>query len=301
MRLHEGEAEIGLPLVRRLLAEQAPTLAGLPLRQLDLGGTVNEVFRLGDELIVRLPRLDDGVAALAKELAWLPRLAPRLPMAIPVPEFAGAPDAGYAHPWAIYRWLDGEPYTPAADDLEAAAALAGFVRALRSVNPAGAPPAGRRPLRELDAQTREAIAACHEFDREAVTRIWDRLVDGAPWTGERTWMHSDLLPGNLLARDGRIGAVIDWGSAGAGDPAHDVTPAWTVLRGRTRGAYRAALGVDDDEWERARGIALHQAVLAIPYYRVSNPVFAAVCRATLGEILADEAAQAPPRSASSFS
>jgi aminoglycoside phosphotransferase (APT) family kinase protein len=287
MRLHEGEADIRLPLVRRLVEAQAPRYAGLPLRALDAGGTVNQVFELGDELLVRLPRLADGVDALEKELAWLPRLAPLLPLAVPEPVFAGLPDDRFPHPWAVYRRIDGAPYEPTDDDRGGALAIAGFVAALRAVDPAGAPSAGRRPLRELDAMTREAIAASHEVDQDAALEAWLRAIASEPWRGEPVWMHADLLPANLLAFGSRIAGVIDWGSAGVGDPAHDVTPAWTVLRGPARHDFRAALDVDDETWERARGIALHQALLAIPYYRETNPVFAATCRATLSEILAD--------------
>jgi aminoglycoside phosphotransferase (APT) family kinase protein len=193
----------------------------------------------------------------------------------------------------VLRWIEGEPYAADAvtDEAAAARALAGFVTAMRRIEAGGAPVAGRRPLRELDDQTRAAIAAVPDLlDVAATTAAWDRALDAPVWAGAPVWIHGDLLPPNLLVRDGRLVAVIDFGGVGGGDPATDLIAAWSVFGPVGRRAYREALGVDDGTWERARGIALHQAALIVPYYRETNPGFTAVGLRTIGRVLADLAA-----------
>jgi len=226
------------------------------------------------------------------ELRWLPWLAPRLSLQVPEPVAVGHPASGYPFPWAIYRWLDGQPYADELidDERQAAADLASFVAELRSIDPiAGAPRAGRRPLRELDAATRAAIRALpNVIDRDAATAAWERALQAPAWHAAPVWVHTDLLRSNLLAAGGRLSAVIDFGAAGIGDAAADVIAAWSVFGRAGRETFRAALGVDDGTWHRARGFALHQAVLIIPYYAETNPVFAAAAKRTVEEILAGE-------------
>jgi aminoglycoside phosphotransferase (APT) family kinase protein len=275
MGVHAGEVEIDAALVQRLLA-QWPGARG-PVRRVRSVGTVNAIYRLPGDLCVRLPRLERHVADLERELAWLPRLAARVALPIPEPVFAGEPDAGYPFPWAIYRWIEGEPYTAVDDETAAARTLAAFVRELRALAVDGAPPAGRAPLAELDAVTRPLL-------RGAALAAWERALQAPAWDGRRTWIHADLLRPNVLVRDGALAAVIDFGTAGAGDPAHDLIPAWAVFGPAGRAAYREALDVDEGTWERGRGIALHQAALIIPYYRASNPAFTALAERTVAEI-----------------
>ncbi|GEO32563.1 aminoglycoside phosphotransferase [Cellulomonas aerilata] len=278
--------------VRRLLAAQQPALASLPVRPVRSLGTVNAVFRLGDDLCVRVPRVPDWAESLDREWRWLPLLGPHLPLAIPEPVAWGTPDDTFPLPWAVLRWIDGETYADdvVADEAAAARALAGFVTALRRIDPTGAPVAGRRPLRELDAQTRAAIASVPDLlDARAAIAAWDRALDAPPWTGAPVWIHGDLLRPNLLVRDGRLVAVIDFGGVGGGDPATDLLAAWAVLGLRGRQVLRQALEADDGTWERARGIALHQAALIVPYYRDTNPAFAALAVRTVERVLADVA------------
>lgn len=290
-KLHDGQADIDDALVSRLLADQFPQLARLPLRRADSTGTVNAIYRLGPALCVRLPLVAHWAADLQKEWTWLPRLAPRLSLQVPEPVALGRPAAGYPFPWAIYRWLDGEPY---ADDLvpderRAAADLARFVGELRAITrTADAPPGGRRPLRELDEQTRATIrASAHLIDADAALAAWELALTSPAWTGPPVWIHADLLRPNLLAAGGRLHAVIDFGSAGVGDPAGDVIAAWSVFGPAGRAVYRDALGVDDGTWLRALGIALHQAAGIVPYYERTNPRFAADAQRTISEILTD--------------
>jgi aminoglycoside phosphotransferase (APT) family kinase protein len=285
MKMHDGEVDIDAELVRRLVAAQFPWLTNLPIRELQATGTVNAIYRLGDHLYARLPRVQDWAQDLDKEWQWLPRLAPHLSLQTPEPVAHGHPESSYPFAWAIYRWIDGQPYADALvdDEREAARELAQFVVELRRIDPVGAPRGGRRPLRELDAVTRAAIQSARDaIDSEAATAAWERALQAPAWNGTAVWIHTDLL-----VRDGRLCALIDFGGAGVGDPAADVIAAWSVFGHTGRGVFRDTLDVDDGTWDRARGFALHQAALIIPYYRETNPGFVAPAKRTVGEILAD--------------
>ena len=288
--MHDGEPDIDAGLVRRLVAAQFPGLAGLPVRPVRSTGTVNAIFRLGDHHYARLPRLPRYARALDRECRWLPELAPRLSLRVPEPVGLGHPADGYPLSWAVYRWIDGQPYADelVGDERQAAGDLARFVAELRLIDPAGAPRTGRRPLRELDEGTRAAIAAAGDaIDRDATVAAWDHALTAPAWDGTPVWIHTDLLRPNLLVSGGRLGAVIDFGGVGAGDPAADVIAAWSVFGAAGRMTFRAALGVDDGTWDRARGYALHQAALIIPYYAETNPGFAALAKRTVEQVLAD--------------
>jgi aminoglycoside phosphotransferase (APT) family kinase protein len=291
MKMHDGEAGIDAGLVRRLVAVQFPRLAGLPVSAVRPAGTVNAIYRIGGGLCARLPRLQRYAGDLVDELRWLPWLAPRLPLRVPEPVAVGRPASGYPFPWAIYRWIEGQPYADelVGDERQAARDLARFVAELRRIDPpAGAPRAGRRPLRELDDATREAIdSSRHAIDRDAATAAWEHALAAPVWEGSPVWIHTDLLRPNLLVDGGRLCAVIDFGGAGLGDPAADVIAAWSVFGPAGREAFRAALDVDDGTWNRARGFALHQAVMIIPYYPATNPGFVTLAERTVGEVLAD--------------
>jgi aminoglycoside phosphotransferase (APT) family kinase protein len=290
MKMHDGEVDIDAELVRRLVAAQFPWLTNLPIRELQATGTVNAIYRLGDHLYARLPRVQDWAQDLDKEWQWLPRLAPHLSLQTPEPVAHGHPESSYPFAWAIYRWIDGQPYADALvdDEREAARELAQFVVELRRIDPVGAPRGGRRPLRELDAVTRAAIQSARDaIDSEAATAAWERALQAPAWNGTAVWIHTDLLRSNVLVRDGRLCALIDFGGAGVGDPAADVIAAWSVFGHTGRGVFRDTLDVDDGTWDRARGFALHQAALIIPYYRETNPGFVAPAKRTVGEILAD--------------
>lgn len=290
MMMHDDEVSIDSQLVSRLLADQFPEAARLSIREVRSTGTVNAVYRIGDHLAARLPRVERWAGDLVRELRWLPELSSHLTVAIPRPVFAGAATDYYGMPWAVYEWLAGTPYADDTIDDEgnAALALAGFVSELRQASPAGAPAAGRRPLRELDAGTRDAIRASGSMiDSPAAMRVWDVAVDSPEWEGTPVWIHTDLLRPNLLAHAGRLSAVIDWGGAGVGDPAADVIAAWSVFGASGRRVFRTELGVDDAIWNRARGYALHQAAAIIPYYRVTNPAFVTMATRTIREILSE--------------
>jgi aminoglycoside phosphotransferase (APT) family kinase protein len=290
-KLHPGQVDIDEGLVRRLLAAQFPAWAGLPLVPVASTGTVNALYRLGNELVVRLPLVERWAAGVVNELAWLPRLAPSLPLAVPEAVAAGEPGEGYPFRWAVFRWLDGETWSldRVADPCRAAEELAAFVQALRAVDPTGEPPprpaSHGGPLRDRDQGVRAALAAAEGMvDTAAIEAAWEAALQVPAWDGPPVWVHGDLLAGNVLVRDGRLHAVIDWGGAGVGDPAANALAAWSLFTGESRKVYRAALAVDADTWERGRGWALTR-IMNVPYYAETNPLFVEDAKRTLAEAL----------------
>jgi aminoglycoside phosphotransferase (APT) family kinase protein len=287
--MHADEVQTDEGLVRQLLATQLPDWASLPLERVPSSGTDNALYRLGDDKVVRLPRIDWAVAGLERELEWLPRLAPLLPVAIPVPLAAGAPGDGYPWPWAVYRWLDGE--NPRSGRVEAheslARELAELIRSFRRIDLAGPPTRRGVPLVQQDDAVRAALRALHgEIDVAAATSAWGVSLRAPDWAGPPIWLHGDLLPGNLLCRDGNLSGVLDFGLVGMGDPACDLIAAWAVLPFSAREIFREELYVDDATWARGRGWALSIALIALPYYKDTNPGFADVARHLIRETLA---------------
>jgi len=290
------DVDIDVSLARRLLAAQFPQWADLPVEPIDSAGTDNVIYRLGEDMAVRLPRLHRSVGEVEKEQRWLPRLAPLLPLAIPVPLAKGIPAEGYPWPWSVYQWLEGEPATVAriADPRRAATGLAQFVAALQRIDPAGGPRAGRQngfrglPLAVKDEETRAAIATLHStFDPAALTAAWGAALRAPAWHGPPVWIHGDIHAANLLVNRGRISAVIDFGQLGVGDPACDLTVAWTLLSGETRDVFRAVLPIDDATWARGRGWALAWGLIAFAYYQNTNRVLAGMSRHAIDEVLTD--------------
>ena len=267
--MHEDELEIDESLVRGLLAEQFPEWSALPLRRVEPAGTVNAIFRLGDKLSVRLARLDGSTEPGGKEIEWLPRLAPLLPVEIPVPVAQGRPGQGYPWFWEIYGWVEGETVpVEQIDAIDAARDLAALLLALQQVSPADAPPGRGIPLAERDKGIRYWLA---RYDGDPIVTVeWERALAAAAWDGPPVWHHGDLDARNWLIRDGRISGVIDWGSMGVGDPAVDVMVAWKLHSAEARNAFREALPTDEATWERARGWALSQAVAILAYYTPTN-------------------------------
>jgi len=267
--MHVDELDIDEGLVRRLLAAQFPQWADQPLGRVEPAGTDNAIFRLGDDLSVRLARRRGPARPGGKERDWLPRLAPLLPLDIPVAVAQGCPTSEYPWFWDIHTWVDGE--TAPVEDIDAIQAardLAAFVAALRDVDPAGAPPGRGIPLAERDAEFRHWLA---RFDGDpSVAAEWERALASSPWDGPPVWHHGDLDARNWLVRNGRIRGVIDWGAMGVGDPACDVMVAWKLHSSGARDAFREALPTDDATWERARGWVLSQAVAVLAYYTPEN-------------------------------
>jgi aminoglycoside phosphotransferase (APT) family kinase protein len=267
--MHIDELEIDEVLVRRLLASQFPEWADRPLNRVEPAGTVNAIFRLGDDLLLRLARRDGPTEPGGKEVDWLPALAPLLPLEIPVPVVQGRPTGDYPWFWDVYTWVDGATaFVEEIDTIQAARDLAAFIAALQQADPAGAPRGRGIPLAERDEEIQYWLA---RFDGDpAVTAEWERALAAPPWDGPPVWHHGDLDARNWLVRNGRISGVIDWGSMGVGDPACDVMVAWKLHSSAARDAFREALPTDAATWERARGWVLSQAVAALAYYTPEN-------------------------------
>ncbi|MFI8082893.1 aminoglycoside phosphotransferase family protein [Kitasatospora sp. NPDC086009] len=295
-QMHPGTYPTDVDLVRRLIAGQFPQWAGLAVERFPSGGTVNAMYRLGDDMVVRLPLTRGGAGDVLLERAWLPRLAPQLPRPVPEALGDGVPAEGFPWPWSVYRWLVGEnPEVEAlSEPVLLAEDLAGFVAAMRSITLPGAPQAHRGgPVASLDVETRAAIEELRGIPQEGVdcdaaTAVWEEALRTPAWDGPPVWLHADLMPGNLLVEAGRLTSVIDFGCLGTGDPACDLFPAWNLLPARAREVFREALGVDDATWIRGRGRTLSQALIALPYYRRTNPAMARnarhVIRTVLGEV-----------------
>lgn len=301
MRLHEDEIGIDLPLVRALVDRALPQLAGHPLRPLAASGSSNALFRLGDDLLIRLPRQPGGSATIAKEARWLPHVAPALTVEVPVTVAVGRPDLGYPEQWSVVRWIEGgtpdEPVGPG----ELARDLAGVVGALGRLavpDDAFTDPALRwyrgEPLAAMDDDLRHYLANCRtlpglDLDLDACLRVWDAAV-ALPGAGEAAparWLHGDLVGENLLLRDGRLAAVLDFGGLSVGEPTVDLVVGWDVLDPAGRALFRSLLGVDEVTWLRGRAWALALAVMTFPYYWHTMPGRCASRLAMARAVLAD--------------
>ncbi|BCB75646.1 aminoglycoside phosphotransferase family protein [Phytohabitans flavus] len=250
--------------VRRLVADQFPQFADLPVEPVADGGWDNWTFHLGPEMLVRLPSAAEYALAVDKEHRWLPALAARLPLPIPTPLAKGKAGAGYPYPWSIYPWLDGEPAAVdrIADPMRFALELAEFLAALQRVDTADGPQPGIHnwfrggTLRTYDEQVERALTKLDgHVDAELAREIWASALD-ARWDGVDRWFHGDVAEGNLLLKDGQLAAVIDFGTCGVGDPACDLAIAWTLVTADGRQAFRKRLSVDEATWARGRGWAL---------------------------------------------
>jgi aminoglycoside phosphotransferase (APT) family kinase protein len=291
--------DITVDVVSALLREQFPEWAELQVRSVEVDGNDNTSFRLGDDLVVRLPSHERYVLGVEKEHRWLPVLARELPLPIPEPVAKGRPSRGvFPRVWSIYRWLEGETAgaNPPTDRTAFAIDVATFLAALYRIDATGGPEAGEQsfwrgaPLIRYDDQTRKAIADLGEtIDARAATAVWDAALD-APYRGEPVWVHGDVAANNLLLRDGRLCAVIDFGTSAVGDPACDTVLAWTFLDGESRQAFREHLPVDHATWVRGRGWAIWKALITLAWNPHSNPAFTNECRQVLADVIAEHQA-----------
>lgn len=274
LRMTHTEIEVTAELVRELLREQHPDLADRPVR-LGARGWDNQLWRLGDDLAVRLPWATESAdALLLKEHAWVPVLAPRLPLPVPVPQRLGEPSERFPRPWIVTTWVPGEAAdrAPVTRGAEAADTLAAFLTALHQPAPEGVDTLGQGrggPLAGTSdwfgKQLAEATGMGLIPDPDAVRAIWADAAAAPRWTGPALWLHGDLHPANVLTADGTICGVIDFGVLFAGDPAVDLSAAWNLLpdgaADRFFGSYRPA--PDAATLRRARGWAVSQALVGI--------------------------------------
>ncbi len=281
--------------VRALLETQHPDLAGLPLIEV-ASGWDNFVFRLGEDLAVRLPRRAIAAPLIEREARWLPELAPRLPLAVPVPVRVGRPSNAFPWTWTVVRWLPGETASaaPPADAEATAVVLGRFLRALHRPAPLDAPHSTWRgtPLAERTASVHANLQQLDSrLDAPRIRAAWALLVERPPWNGPPLWLHGDLHPENLLVNDGRVTAVIDFGDLCCGDPATDLSVAWLLLPPTARATIRREARdtsdpIDDHTWARARGWAL---ALGLTYLGNAgdDPVLEALGQATIAAVLAE--------------
>jgi aminoglycoside phosphotransferase (APT) family kinase protein len=303
MRVHPSGAREMMPsvdkaaitpeLVARLIAAQFPQWAGLPVRRVEPGGWDNVTFRLGADASVRLPSGPSYALQVEKEHRWLPVLARQLPLPIPVPLGRGTPGCGFPWPWSVYGWLPGTPAmtAPVPDRAAFAAELAAFLTALYRIDPAGGPGPGEHnfyrggPLTVYDAETRQALRALDgEIDTARAAQVWERAL-AATWHGSPVWFHGDVADGNLLVDQGRLSAVIDFGTSGVGDPACDTVIAWTYFSGDSRRVFKSLLGADEATWARGRGWALWKAMIVLAGALKDDPQDAIATKGVIAEVL----------------
>ncbi len=290
--MHEGEVTISDVLVRRLVDQQFPSWASAALVRLPPSGTDNQLFRLGEDLLVRMPRIGWAAASVVWEYQWLPRLAAYLSTPIPAPVALGQPGEGYPWHWTVVAWIEGRTPTPDIFEPEQwAVSLGTFVRELRRAPGMDAPvkSEGRgAPLGSLDEWVRKWTnrVDATEVDPQAVLAVWRDALDAPTWDGEPAWFHGDLHDGNVLVRNGGLAAVIDWGSAGRGDPAVELNAMWGYVPASVSELYRATVGLDEAAYRRARGFALAPAISGWTYYRDTAPHLSALGLATVKALIA---------------
>ncbi|QLL62404.1 aminoglycoside phosphotransferase family protein [Sinorhizobium mexicanum] len=286
---------IDASLVSRLIAAQFSEWAHLPISPVRFGGWDNRTFHLGSHMTVRLPSAAPYALQVEKEQRWLPVLAPRLPLPIPVPLAQGRPGEGYPWPWSVYKWREGEiaTHAPVADLSAFATTLARFLVALREVDATDGPPPGQHnffrggPLTVYDGETRLALEALEgRIDTDAARAVWEAAL-AATWYGAPVWFHGDVSSGNLLVEDGRLSAVIDFGTSGVGDPSCDLSVAWTFFHGESREVFRAALPLDKATWARGRGWTLWKALIVYAEVPGTDRLEVEKSRRVIEAVLAD--------------
>ncbi|MDG4908575.1 aminoglycoside phosphotransferase family protein [Mesorhizobium sp. WSM4898] len=292
--MHSPKIDIDTALVRRLVDAQFPEWRHLPVKPVAFGGWDNRTFHLGDAMAVRLPSAAPYALQVEKEHRWLRKLAPLLPLPIPEPLAMGEPAAGYPWHWSVYRWIEGETAKVGhiADLRAFAVSLAEFLVALKRIDPTAGPAPGQHnfyrggPLAVYDGEARQAIAALEgRIDTQAATAVWKAAL-AAGWHGSPVWFHGDVASGNLLVEDGRLSAVIDFGTSGVGDPSCDLAIAWTLFEGESREAFRARIAVDDATWARGRGWTLWKALITVAGHD-ANQAEVGRQRRVIDEVLAD--------------
>lgn len=304
--LHDDELVVDTQLVRRLVEQALPEYASLSIEPLSSSGSSNALFRLGDELLVRLPRQHGGSTTIEKEARWLPVIAQGVTAAVPEIVAVGEPGFGYPEKWAVTTWLDGRvPAVPwdvsgnGSSD-RAAHGLAQLVAELRQLE---VPPSASGdpalswyrggPLADLDHDFRQSIDDCRSIadlglDLDRALKIWDAALAAEPAIAPiNSWYHGDLLAENLLIRNGELAAVLDFGGLAVGDPSVDLIVAWEVLDPQGRQTFRHAIGVDDATWTKGMGWALLIAMITFPYYWLTMPARCATRRAMAAAVLAE--------------
>ena len=288
-KMHQNELDITENLVRELINQQCRQYSQLPLKRIPSSGTVHALYRLGAKLVVRLPRIE-ATNGIEKEWAWLKHLAPYLNIPISEPIFHGSPTDIYPWPWLIsYYHFGSNPKFEKENEYNwLAIALADFLNEFHIIPLIEDAPQSRRgvSLKNMDQQTRKEIVKLgDEFDTVKLTRLWQSLCDLPEWQHTPVWVHGDVLPGNILIEHKKLSAVIDFSDVGIGDPACDTIIAWALFNKKSRIVFKEQLeNIDENTWLRGKGWALSLAAIMLPYYKNTNPDFAALARRMLSQI-----------------
>jgi aminoglycoside phosphotransferase (APT) family kinase protein len=286
---------INVDLVKRLINEQFPKWSDLDIRLVKNGGNDNRTFHLGDHMSVRLPSAAGYAPQVEKEQKWLPILAKKLSLPVSIPIAKGNPNEEYPWSWSIYKWLAGEVLSHKnVDDLnQLAKDLGTFLNELQAIDTSGGPLAGKHnfyrggSLSVYDEESRNAIENNKNiFDRSILSEIWSLALE-SEWKLEPVWVHGDIAPGNILVKDGKLSAVIDFGILGVGDPSCDAAMAWTFFDDTSRRVFKNVLNIDKDTWNRARGWALWKALITYDANKGSNKVIAEEAYNTILTIIDD--------------
>jgi aminoglycoside phosphotransferase (APT) family kinase protein len=271
---------IDLKFVQEIVSDQFPQWRDLPITPVPQSGWDNRTFRLGDQMLIRMPSAEKYASQVETEHKWLPFLTPHLPLPIPVPLVIGEPGFGYPWNWSVYRWLEGESVATGhiSNYSELALSLANFLRALQSIDAQKGPKSGPQnffrggSLLHYDQETRKAIQILEsKIDSKSALKLWETALSSS-WEKPGVWVHGDISAGNLLCKSGRLSAVIDFGQLCVGDPACDLSVAWTLFEGTSRAAFESALNLDSDTWERARGWTLWKSAIVAAGLAQSNAV-----------------------------
>jgi aminoglycoside phosphotransferase (APT) family kinase protein len=289
--LHEDQIKIDIEIVKYLINEQFPQYKDLPIYEFNSTGTVNAIFKLGNDYYVRLPMLKIYENSILREYEILHYISNKISLNIPQIIRLGKPNSLYPCHWAIHNWIDGDCYdnNKITYFKDIIFELVNFINKLHSINLIeNAPKAGRKPLMELNSLTMENLNnSKDEIDYKKTIKIWEILINTSLWDNKPVWIHADLLKPNILIKNNHILGIIDFGSAGIGDPAFDIIPAWAVFNKESRSTFRSKLNISDNIWNRACAYALHQAALIIPYYRNNNQSFVKHAVDTINEIIID--------------
>ena len=285
-----ADIDVDDALVRTLLEQQHPSLADRPIVEV-ANGWDNVMFRVGDDLSVRMPRRRVAASLIEHEQRWLPVLAPTLPLPIPAPTHLGVASDAFPFAWSVLPWFDGESAfdAPPTDLMLAADDLGAFVHALHVPAPDDAPanPVRGVQLEQRAAAVKQRLFALAGVVPAAVTRVlWEELSATPAWDGPPVWLHGDLHPSNMLTTNGRLSAVIDFGDITAGDPATDMSIAWMLFDAPSRERFRQRIEVDAHTWRRAAGWALNLSLAYLAGSAAGSPMIP-IGHATLAAVIGD--------------
>ena len=287
---------MNISIAENLIKQQFSPIENLSVKPAQATGSDNFIFRVGNDLLIRLPRHASSESQLKKEIKWLPLLSEVLPVSIPQIYFKGSPAPEFPFQWGIFKWIDGSIYDPLLFENtdHIVNTMVHFIHALWKADPSNGPEYGEhnnfrgQPLAERDKQTTEAIKTLpHFYKQETLTSLWNTACTMNVWNKPYIWVHGDLHWGNILTKNDNLSGIIDFGSLGLGDPAVDVMCAWILFSPEKRRLFKQKINVDTPTWTRGMGWALSFAAIALPYYLPKKHILADIASFTLDNIMAD--------------